>query len=91
MKLPHIRWDRDELRYLMFLQADKGPIKAFVHHIGKPDDRFCGCGKIQNAAHLLDLRCVGAMRRKWEDIWTDREFRAGVTDFLRSQGRGGQY
>jgi len=44
--------------------------------------------KNTNAAHLLELGCVGGETRKWEDIWKDREFCAEVTKFLRGNEAG---
>jgi len=45
----------------------------------------CKCGEIQNAAHLLTSGCVGGQKRRWEEIWEDREFCGEVTRFLRNQ------
>jgi len=86
-KEPHLKWDRTELRGLCYLHTDRGPMRAWLHKIGRAADPFCGCGQIQNAAHLMESGCVNNKRRKWEDIWTDREFCAEVAEFL---GRGGK-
>ena len=83
---PHLRWDRDELRELTYLHTDKWPMRAWLHKIGVVDDPFCACGATQNAARLMEGTCVGGRRRKWEDIWTDREFWAEVVRFLRGRG-----
>ena len=61
-------------------------MREWLFKIGKAEDPRCGCGGIQNAAHLLMSGCVGGKVRKWEDIWTDREFCAEVTRFLRGDG-----
>ena len=50
---------------------------------------WCGCGEVQNAAHLLAGGCVKGMRREWRDMWTDREFCAEVSRFLGQQSEGG--
>ena len=87
---PHLKWDRTELRGLSYLHTDKGPMKAWLHRIGRAEDPFCACGQTQNVAHLLKSGCVGDKRRKWEDIWTDREFCAEVAGFLNEDnGTGG--
>lgn len=85
----HPKWDRNELRGLTYLHADKGPQRAWQHQIGRAEDPFCGYGEIQNAAHLLESGCMAAKRRKWEDIWTDRIFCAEVASFLESGGGEG--
>jgi len=85
---PHMKWDRDEVRGLTYLHTDKGPLKAWLFKIGKAEDPFCGCGKIQNAAHIMASGCVGGVQRRWEDIWTDRKFCGEVTKFLRKSGVG---
>jgi len=82
----HMKWNRVELRGLTYLHTDRGPMKGWLHTIGKAENPFCDCGETQNAAHLLASGCVGGKRRKWEDIWTDREFCAEVAMFL---GKGG--
>ena len=87
---PHMKWDRTELRGLSYLHKDKGPMKAWLHKIGRAEDPFCGCGQAQNAAHLLESGCVGGKRRKWEDIWTDREFCAEVVRFLKEEDGEGK-
>jgi len=83
----HMKWDRDEVRGLTYLHTDKGPMRQWLHKIGKAEHPRCGCGAVQNAAHLLTSGCVGGQRRKWEEIWEDREFCGEVTRFLRNQDR----
>ena len=80
---PHMKWDRTELRGLTYLHTDRGPMKAWLHRIGRAEDPLCECGQVQNAAHLMESGCVKGRRKKWEDIWTDREFCAEVVDFLK--------
>ena len=84
---PHLKWDRRELRGLTYLHTDRGPQRAWLHQIGRAEDPFCECGKIQNAAHLLASGCVAGKVRTWEDIWTVRTFCAEVADFLEQHGR----
>jgi len=83
----HLKWDRDEVRGLTYLHTDKGPMRQWLHKIGKTEHPRCGCGEVQNAAHLLTSGCVGGQKRSWEDIWEDREFCGEVTKFLRNQDR----
>jgi len=80
------KWNRVELRGLTYLHTDRGPMRKWLHTIGKAEDPFCECGETQNAAHLLASGCIGGKRRRWEDIWSDRDFCAEVATFL---GRGG--
>ena len=84
----HMKWDRDEVRGLTYLHTDKGPMRQWLFRIGKSEDPRCGCGEVQNAAHLLASGCVGGKRRRWEDIWEDRDFCGEVTRFLRNPGGG---
>jgi len=81
-----MKWGREELRGLTYLHTDKGPMKAYLHMIGRAEDNLCSCGEVQNAAHLMASGCVGGLKRKWEDIWTDREFCAKVGEFLKKEG-----
>jgi hypothetical protein len=67
-KPPHKGWDRNALEGLMYLHTDKGPMKAWLHQIGRAPDPFCSCGEPQNAAHLMASGCIGGKKRKWEDI-----------------------
>ena len=83
---PDMKWNRPELKGLSYLHTDRGPMKACLHKIGRAGDPFCVCGQTQNAAHLLESGCVGGKRRKWENIWTDREFCADVVRFLNEDG-----
>jgi len=78
----HMKWDRNELRGLTYLHTDRGPMKSWLHTIGRAEDYRCGCGQTQNAAYLLASGCVGGKVRSWEDIWTDRSFCAEVAVFL---------
>jgi len=87
---PHLKWDRTEMRGLCYLHTDKGPMKAWLYRIGKAENPLCGCGQIQNAAHLMESGCVKNKRRRWEDIWTDREFCAEVAEFLEEGERGAE-
>jgi len=57
-------------------------MRAWLHQVGKAEDARCKCGEVQNAAHLMAVGCVGGKVRRWEDIWTDREFCAEVVEFL---------
>jgi len=70
----HMKWNRAELRGLTYLHTDRGPMRAWLYQIGRARDPKCGCGEVQNAAHLTAGGCVKGMRRIWEDIWTDRVF-----------------
>ena len=81
----HMKWDRDEVRGITYLHMDKGPLRQWLHKIGKAEHTRCKCGETQNAAHLLMSGCVGGQRRRWEEIWEDREFCGRVTKFLREQ------
>jgi len=85
-KEPHMKWDR---RGLTYLHIDKGPMKAWLFKIRKAKDPFCTCGETQNAAHIMASGCVGGAKRRWEGIWTDREFCGGVTEFLRKNNVDG--
>ena len=89
-KKRHMKWDRDEVRGLTYLHTDKGPMKQWLFKIGKAEDPWCECGEVQNAAHLLTSGCVGGKKRRWEEIWEDRDFCGEVTRFLRNQGRGAE-
>jgi len=86
-KKTHLRWDRDEVRGFTYLHTDKGPMRKWLHKIGKTEHPRCGCGWAQNAAHLLTSGCVGGQKRSWEDIWEDRVFCREVRRFLRDQDR----
>ena len=44
-KCKHIKWDRDEVRGLTYLHTDKGPMRYWLHKIGRADHPRCGCGK----------------------------------------------
>ena len=85
-KKRHMKWDRDEVRGLTYLHTDKGPMRQWLFRIGRAEDPRCGCGEVQNAAHLLTSGCVGGKKRRWDDLWGDREFCGEVTRFLRNQG-----
>jgi len=53
----------------MYTHMDRGPMKAWLHQIGRSQDPFCGCGATQNAAHLLESGCMWDGKRiKWEEI-----------------------
>jgi len=84
-----MKWDRDELRGLTNLHTDRGPMKNWLYKIGRAEAPWCSCGATQNAAHLLASGCVGRKNRSWEQIWTDRDFCAEVTRFLRGGGGSG--
>jgi len=81
-KAPHHNWDREELKGLMYLHSDKGPMEAWLDRIGRAETPACVCGEAQNAAHLLESGCVGEAGKKWEDRCTDRVFCAEVMRFL---------
>ena len=74
---PHMKWNRTELKGLTYLHTDRGPMKAWLHKIGKAENPFCICG------HILRSGCVGGKRREWKDIWAGREFCAEVAGFLK--------
>jgi len=59
-------------------------MRAWLFQVGRAEDSFCGCGEVQNAAHLLSAGCVGGKKRRWEEIWSGREFCAEVARFLQS-------
>jgi len=84
----HMKWDRDEVRGLTYLHTDKGPMRQWLHTIGRVEHPRCRCGEVQNAAHLLTSGCVGGQKRRWGEIWEDREFCGEVTRFLRRQEEG---
>ena len=63
-RLPHMKWNRDELRGLTYLHTDKGPVRAWLHKFRGAEDPFCVPGETQNAAHLMEGGCVGGKRRK---------------------------
>jgi len=69
----------------MYLHADRGPMKAWLHQIGMAPDPFCSCGESQNAAHLIASGCVGGKKRRWEGVWVDREFCTEAAEFLLAQ------
>ena len=81
-KAPHLKWDRDALRGLMYLHTDRGPMKAWLHQLGRAPDPRWPWGGIQNAAHVMASGCMGGRRRKWEEIWSDPEFCGEVTRFF---------
>ena len=83
----HMKWDRDELRGLTYLHTDKGPMRHWLFKIGRAEDPRCGCGAVQNEAHLLTSGFVGGRKRQWEQIWDNRELCGEVTRFLRNQGK----
>ena len=87
-KKRHMKWDRDEVRGLTYLHTDRGPMKQWLHRIGKATHPRCKCGEVQNAVYLLISGCVGGQKRMWEEIWEDREFCGEVTRFLRNQEKG---
>ena len=89
-RAPHLKWDRDALRGLSYLHTDRGPMRAWLHQIGRAEDQFCECGETQNAAHLLSSGCIEGEKRKGEEIWTDREFCGKVARFLRRADKGGR-
>jgi len=89
-RVPHMKWPREELRGLTYLHTDRGPMRAWLHQIGRAEDPYCTCGETQNAAHLMEGGCVGGKKRKWEDIWSDPEFARRWRGFYGSPGRGNE-
>ena len=49
------------LRALVYLETDKGPLKYWLHRIGRAENNKCPCpGNIpQNAAHICQCKEVG--------------------------------
>lgn len=62
------------LRGLTCLRTEKGPMRVWMHQIGRKEDPYFVCGETQNAAHLIGGGYVGGKIRKWEEIWSDPEF-----------------
>ena len=85
-RTPQMKWDREEVRGLTYLHTDRGPMAEWLFKIGRADSPRCKCGEIQNAQHLMASGCVAGLTRRWEDIWTDREFCTEVGKFLRNGG-----
>ena len=47
------------------------------------EDDKCGCGEVQNAAHLLQCPLIGDGKgRSWDECKKDREWCRAVADFL---------
>ena len=63
--------------------TDKGPMKVWVHKIGRAEDNKCGCGIPQNAAHLLKCTEVGDGKgRSREEMLQDEEWLSAVHEIL---------
>ena len=51
--------------------------------IGRREDNLCGCGEVQNAAHLLRCPLIGDGKgRSLEECLEDSEWCKKVADFL---------
>ena len=67
----------------MYVMTDRGPMKAWLKMIGRSEDDKCGCGEVQNAAHLLQCPLIGDGKgRSWDECKKDREWCRAVADFL---------
>jgi len=46
-------WGKHALAAYTWTRTDRGPLQAWLHHIGKSDDPSCPCGaRSQNGAHV---------------------------------------
>ena len=62
---------------------DRGPLKTWLHRIGRTLDNKCICGDPQNAAHLLGYKLVGDGKgRTREQIEDDQEWCEELYSFL---------
>ena len=79
-------WNRNALRGLTYLETDKGPLKSWLHKIGRAEDNKCSCPEdtVQNAAHIRQCKEVGDGKgRSMEQAEGDPEWCEGVYEFLR--------
>ena len=70
----------------MYIATDKGPMKGWLHKIGRAEDNRCTCeeSQHQNAAHLLKCREIGDGKgRSMEEVFGDEEWCRAVYDFLK--------
>ena len=71
-------WDRNAVRGLTYKVTDRGPLKSWLHTIGKAEENKCKCTsgrEVQNAAHL----------RTKEEAMEDPEWCMAVWEFLQEQ------
>ena len=55
-KSKHLSWSRKAVKGLSYVTTDRGPMKRWLHIIGRSQEQTCECGEIQNAVHLM--RCT---------------------------------
>ena len=75
LKKERKEWDNQAIKGLTYLTTDRGYQRAWIYHIGRKLDSFCGCGTIQNTAHPMECRLVGGGRgRAWEALESDLDW-----------------
>ena len=84
-------WNRKALRGYIYLITDKGPLKQWLHTIGRAEDNRCDCGEPQNAAHLLRCGLLGDKERTLKSIEEAPEWCEKVAGILPEEleDRGG--
>ena len=77
-------WNRNALKALVYLETDKGPLKHWLHKIGRAEDNECPCHKAaQNSAHILRCEEIGDGKgRKREEAEEDEEWCEAVYEML---------
>ena len=71
-KPKHLAWTRRQLKALTYVVTDRGPMKRWLHMIGRSQDYECLCGEIQNAVHLRRCSLIGDRKgRTIEKAMTD--------------------
>lgn len=81
-KPKHLGWDRQNIKGLVYITTDRGPMRSWLEFIGRSEDDRCECGEVQNA-HLLRCRLVGdGDGRQREEGCKDSEWCKAVADFL---------
>jgi len=82
----HLRWSRQAIRGLTYLETDKGPQRQWLKEIGKVEDVSCVCDgwTPQNAAHLYVCSWVGdGVGRSREQARKDERWCEAVASFVR--------
>ena len=81
----HLKWPRQALRGLTYLETDRGPQRQWLREIGKTEDASCVCDgwTPQNAAHLYMCPWVGdGVGRSREHARKDAKWCAAVARFV---------
>ena len=80
---PVKNWNRNALKGLTYLITDKGPMKGWLHKIGRAEGDKCVCSIHQNAAHILQCKEVGDGKgRSLEEAEADEGWCEAVYEML---------